>query len=300
MRRGDFAAAWRISDEVLRRRAGKPCWDWPRHLQHVWDGAPLDGRRVLVRCYHGLGDTLQFVRYASLLADRGCTFVLWSQPALLPLMRKVRGVSEVYPLHDGAPDFEYDVEVELMELPHVFRSTLENLPRDVPYLSAEPETAFLHGRRSTLEVGVVWQSGAWDSRRSVPLRELVPWTRIPGLRLHALQRGEALAEWTNALGADSGHDDPAVLAARMRSLDAVITVDSMPAHLAGALAVPTWTLLHSEPDWRWMLGRDDSPWYPTMRLFRQETAGDWKTVCSRVGLELAKWVRTKSASRPRL
>lgn len=285
MRRGDFEGAWRFSDEVLRERAGRPCWHWPRHLQYVWDGRPLDGRTVLVRCYHGLGDTLQFVRFAPLLKERGCRVLLWAQPSLLPLLRTVRGVDACLPLHDGVPDVAYDVDVELMELPHVFRTSLAALPAEVPYVQVEPEP--VPGERTRLEIGVVWQSGDWDPRRSVPVELLRPWAQVPGVRLRALQRGPALAQWPRELGPVWGDDDPLVLARRMRGLDRVITVDSMPAHLAGALGVPVWTLLHADPDWRWMLSREDSPWYPTMRLFRQERPGDWEAVCARVLRELS-------------
>jgi ADP-heptose:LPS heptosyltransferase len=115
--------------------------------------------------------------------------------------------------------------------------------------------------------------------------------RLPGVRWFSLQRGPAQAQWRSEWGADLSSDEPAQTAAVMRTLDLVISVDSMPAHLAGALGVPVWTLLHSEPDWRWMAGREDSAWYPTMRLFRQPQPGDWNSVAQRVGFELARQLR---------
>ncbi|HEX7241941.1 MAG TPA: glycosyltransferase family 9 protein [Longimicrobiaceae bacterium] len=285
MRRGEFDAAWEVSDAVLRARAGRPCWHLPRHEQHVWDGTPVEGKRVLVRCYHGLGDTLQFIRYVPLLAAVAAEVTVWAQPALLPLLRTIRGVGRLLPLHDGDPGVEFDVDVEVMELAHVFRSTLRTLPAGIPYLHADPAPLRRDGR---LAVGVVWRAGDWDGRRSVPFPLLAPLAEIPGVELHVLQRGPALAERPAGWGVDSGSDDPLEAARVMRALDLVVTVDSMPAHLAGALGVPVLTLLHSDPDWRWMEGRDDSPWYPTMRLLRQERPGEWEPVIEKVAEELRR------------
>jgi hypothetical protein len=287
VRRGDFHLAWKVSDAVLGARAGVSCAHEPRHLQYIWDGSALTGRRVLVRCYHGLGDTIQFIRYAPLVKAVAKEVIVWAQPSLLPLLRTARGIDQLLPLHDGTPDVDYDVDVEIMELPHVFRSTLASLPATVPYLHAKPaKLASAPADARNFNVGLIWQSGDWDDRRSVPVSLLTPLARIPGVTVHILQRGPALAEWPRELGAQSGSDRVEELARVMRALDLVITVDSMPAHLAGALGVSTWTLLHADPDWRWLMNRDDSPWYPTMRLFRQARAGDWTDVVARVQKEL--------------
>jgi hypothetical protein len=285
MRRGEFGAAWRVSDAVLRARGGASCAHLPRHEQWVWDGRPLAGKRVRVRCYHGLGDTLQFVRFARALRAREVT--LWAQPELIPLLGTADGVDHLLPLHDGAPEGEYDAEVEVMELAHAVRCAPDALG-PVPYLHAEPAPLPRDGR---LNVGVVWRAGGWDERRSVPAALLAPLARVPGVALHLLQRGPALAEAPPGLGRDAGSDDVLHAARTMRALDLVVSVDSMPAHLAGALGVPVWTLLHAQPDWRWMDGRDDSPWYPTMRLFRQARPGEWAPVVARVAAELAALAR---------
>ncbi|HKP76005.1 MAG TPA: glycosyltransferase family 9 protein [Longimicrobiaceae bacterium] len=273
-----------MSDRVLLRRAHTPCWHLPRHEQWVWNGTPLDGRRVLVRCYHGLGDTLQFIRYLPLVGEIAREVTVWAQPALIPLLRTMEGIGPLLPLHDGPCEAEYDADVEVMELAHVFRSTVDTLPRAVPYLHVEAAPLPRDGR---LRVGLVWQAGDWDERRSIPFALLRPLAEIPGVALHVLQRGPARTE-AAGFGTDSGSDDVLECARVMRALDLVVTVDSMPAHLAGALGVPVWTLLHADPDWRWMVGRDDSPWYPTMRLFRQPSAGDWDAVIGRVTDELPK------------
>ena len=290
MRRGDFAAAWRVSDTVVRGRVGQsPPVHLPRHEQWVWDGRPLAGRRVLVRCYHGLGDTVQFLRFVPWLRERAGAreVILWVQPGLVELASTVSGIDCLLPLHDGVPGVEFDADVEIMELAHVFRVTPETLPAAVvPYLHVAPASlSRTPGRR--LAVGLVWRAGDWDERRSVPVGELASAleTLVPDADFHLLQRGPGLLEWTAPWGTDSGTDDLTAAARVMRALDLVVTVDSLPAHLAGALGVPTWTLLHADADWRWMdPPRDDNPWYPTMRLFRQDPArsGDWAPVLARV------------------
>jgi hypothetical protein len=277
MRRGEFAEAWKISDASLRDRAGTTCWHLPRHEQWVWNGTPLNGKRVLIRCYHGLGDTLQFIRYVPLVERIAKHVTVWAQPSLLPLIN-----ADVLPLHDGTVDSEYDVDVEVMELAHVFRSTLDTIPRDVPYIHVTPASIERDGR---LAVGVVWRSGDWDERRNVPFRLMESLADVAGINLFSLQRDPD--HYSDRIAIVDGVDDPLTTAQLMRAMDLVITIDSMPAHLAGALGVRTWTLLPTNADWRWMEDRDDSPWYPTMRLFRQQRAGDWKPVIERVRTALA-------------
>jgi hypothetical protein len=290
MRRGNFAAAWAISDAVRATRGNVDCTRWPRHEQFIWDGSPLSGRRVLVRCYHGLGDTLQFIRYAPLVRNVARELIVWAQPKLIPLLQGVRGIDRLLPLHDGVPEADYDVDVELMELPHLFRSTLDTLPAVVPYLGLAPASAV---NRGPLEVGLVWQGGDWDPRRDIPLAQFDPLWDVPGVRLHALQFGPALAQWREERGPIVG-GDPLATARAMQHLNLIITVDSFPAHLAGALGRPVWTLLHYEADWRWMERRTDSPWYPTMRLFRQSAPGDWHDPLGAVREELARVVRVRA------
>jgi hypothetical protein len=186
-------------------------------------------------------------------------------------------------LHDGAADCEFDIDVELMELPHVFRTTASTLPAEIPYLHAAPDDS---PRGNNLGVGLVWAAGDWDERRSLPFRLVRQLARTPGVTWHVLQRGAALAEWNNSFGVNSGNDDVLQAARVIAALDLLISVDTLPAHLGGALGIPTWTLLHSDPDWRWMTQRADSPWYPTMRLFRQHRAGDWRSVLAEVRTQL--------------
>ncbi len=282
MRLGDFEAAWRVSDRVLTLRAGQPCWHLPRHQQHVWNGAPLEGQRVLVRCYHGLGDTLQFIRFMPWLAARCPEVTVWAQPKLLPLLATMRGAGTLIPLHDGTPGVSYDVDIELMELPHIVRVTLDTIPAEVPYLHVPGAPR----NGGAPRVGLVWRAGEWDERRSIPRPLLEPLLEAPGIEWAVLQPDATAAEW----GRHDGFWPPAwdllTYAQVVRSLDLLITIDSMPAHLAGAMGVPVWTLLPALADWRWMEGRADSPWYPSMRLFRQSAAGQWAAVIDHVASAL--------------
>jgi hypothetical protein len=287
MRRGDFAAAWKISDELLGQLRSQDHLATPRHEQNIWDGTPVNGKRVLVRCYHGLGDTIHFIRYAALLKRVAAEVIVWMQPSLIPLLGTVEGIDRVVPLHDGIPDVEYDVDLELSELPYLFRTTLETIPAGVPYVHVEPASlAATH----LLRVGLIWQSGEWDERRSIEFRALAPLADVAGIEWHILQRHADKAVWNRKLGIISGGDNPLDDARVMRALDLVISVDTMTAHLAGSLAQNTWTLLSYDADWRWLHARQDSPWYPTMRLFRQQRAGKWDDVIEEVAAELRKAV----------
>jgi hypothetical protein len=285
MMRGDFESAWRISDTVLerRRRAGESCLHWPRHLQFIWDGASFDGKRVLIRCYHGLGDTIQFVRLAIALRTRAREIILWVQPSLMTLLRGVAGIDRMLALHDGAPEADYDVDIELMELPHALRLTLRGVPANVPYLRVPARAK--RRPRELLHVGIAWRSGSWNPERSIPDGMIELLGVVENVRWYSLQyeaRGAPLEATRLACR------DLSEMAARMRTLDLIVSVDTMVAHLAGALGLPVLTLLPTECDWRWMRERIDSPWYPTMRLFRQRYSGDWSTVVEHVAHELAR------------
>jgi hypothetical protein len=293
---GAFEQAWRISDEVLRQRAGTSCAHLPHHLRRVWDGAPLAGRSVLVRCYHGLGDTLQFIRYVPLLGRMARRVTVEAQPALLPLLASVPGIDALVPLDAPLPP-GIEAEIESMELPHALRTTVAAIPAAVPYL-AVPEgpvslaRALVAQCEGRLKVGLAWAAGDWDQRRSLPVELLAALDAFPHLALFNLQRGPALGQLVPGRGPAFVHrrgesTDVLETAALMTHLDLIVTVDTMVAHLAGALGRPVWTLLHFAADWRWLLDRADSPWYPTMRLFRQPSPGAWEPVVARVAAELA-------------
>jgi hypothetical protein len=273
MRRGDFAAAWEASDRILAARTpGERCWHLPRHEQWVWDGRPLRDQRVLVRCYHGLGDTLQFARCLPRLDTLARETIVWVQPSLIDLLATLPGRERrrLLPLHDGTPEVDYDVDLEIMELAHALRLSPESLADGVPYFDV-PRAPRPSER---LCVGVVAATGDWDDRRNVPSELLRPLAEHPRVAAFNLQLDPPLPGLV-----DLSTPDVLLLAKRVRALDLVITPDTMLAHLAGALAVPVWTLLPAEADWRWLQpDRTDSPWYPTMRLFRQPRPGDWRSV----------------------
>jgi hypothetical protein len=281
MRAGDFEAAWQASDRIRERNGWRGDWSMPRHLQQVWDGTPFDGRRVLIRCYHGLGDTIQFIRYAPLVRASAREVIAWVQPSLVALLRDAPGIDTVLPLHDGTPDADYDVDIEVMELPYAFRTAVPTIPGDVPYLTAP--SASIEGERP--RIGVVWRAGDWDQARSIGFRDLCPLFDEPGTWV-SLQFDRRRDESHPRLQSmDVGEMQR--LASVIAALDLVISIDSMPAHLSGAVGTRVWTLLPQLADWRWMERRTDTPWYPTMRLFRQGEGG-WPRVIAEVREKVRK------------
>jgi hypothetical protein len=299
---GDFERAWRISDAVLDLRRGRSCAHLPYHLRWLWDGTPLAGRRVLLRCYHGLGDTLQFIRFMPRVANCARSVAVMAQPELLELLRSIGDHARFLPLKATPPSC--DLEIESMELPHALRLAPEDLPGPVPYLSVpRPMIAAAAGRlppRRRLRLGVVWAAGGWRPERSVPLAALAPLADLP-VELVSLQQGEpgaGCARWFAA----RPNEGRSIMetAALLHHLDLVVTVDTMMAHLAGALGRPVWVLLHHDADWRWMRHRADTLWYPTMRLFRQARPGDWASLIAQLAAALSLLARRSGQERPAL
>ncbi|HUD00296.1 MAG TPA: hypothetical protein VMR88_17520 [Candidatus Polarisedimenticolaceae bacterium] len=285
MRRGEFDRAWRNSDILLRHHLAAPpdAHDVPRHQQVIWNGASLHGKRVLVRCYHGLGDTIQFIRYIPLLKAIGAHVTVWAQRSLITLLSTACGIDRMIPLHDGTPDCDYEADVELMELPYVFRTTIETIPARVPYFHLDASTL----EDCRMKVGLVWRGGDWDPRRDVPFDLLTQLAEIKEISFYVLQQEASACEHHESFKRILPTAADALTTARvMRALDLVVSIDSMPAHLAGALGIRTWTLVQKDADWRWMSDRRDSPWYPTLRLFRQRQAGDWEPVVAQVKRKL--------------
>jgi hypothetical protein len=280
MLRGDYAAAWNICDRILSERMSRAedCSIWPRQLQYVWRGSPIRNQRVLVRCFHGLGDTIQFVRLLAPLRAQAREVILLVQPALIDILDSVRGIDRMLPLHDGTPEVSYDVDVELMELAHVLRLTSASIPTHVPYIyvsnvDQRPQTT------PKLRVGLAWCSGDWNPSRSIPEDLIAKLERLSNVEWHSLQYGAPPLPKSASVMVSK---DIRMTARRMHSLDLVISVDTMTAHLAGALGLPVWTLLPTPCDWRWMSYGERSVWYPTMRLFRQPHPGDWASVVDQV------------------
>jgi hypothetical protein len=299
---GDYARGW--ADYEARREIGVEFADYSAG-RPLWDGSDPAGRTILLHGEQGIGDTIQFVRYAPLQAARGARVVVQCQPPLVPLLEPslaARGVWRVVALDEAPPEF--DLYCPLPGLPHRFGTRVETIPANVPYLDAPPERVDEWRRWlsdparegfDAFRVGIVWAGAAGnlnDRRRSVRATDFMPLAQIPGVCLYSLQKGPPLAQLGESAPGLAAHDlderlnDFADTAAVIMNLDLVVTVDTSVAHLAGALGRPVWTLLPFSPDFRWMLGRSDSPWYPTMRLFRQAKPGDWSSVFDDVALAL--------------
>jgi hypothetical protein len=298
---GRFEEAWRETDRSERKRlARNELQDQlPFHLRRVWNGQALDRKRVLVRCYHGLGDTLQFIRYAELLKPRAHEVIVQCEPRLMDVLEQVKGIDELIPLNGAAEaEVDYDVDAELMELPYAFRTELNTIPARVPYVALpdgivkqkRAELTILGLDDQQLNVGVCWASGGWDRTRDIPHHCLTALIGLPGVQLFSLQKGcsqdQVNSGHVRLRKAEKREGTLCETAAAIACLDLVISVDTMIAHLAGALAKPVWTLLPYSADWRWMIRTSRSPWYPTMRLFRQPRPGHWVSVIDNVAHEL--------------
>jgi tetratricopeptide (TPR) repeat protein len=298
LQQGRFALGWELHEwRPLVDRASAIGASTPRLMG--LEG--IAGSRGLIHAEQGLGDTLQFCRYAVLLRARGARVVLAVQDELRRLLRSLGADIEVVGLGDIRGQFDW--QCPLLSLPRVFGTTLETIPSRVPYL--EPERGAVAAWRQRLGndrrlIGIRWQgsTGRADAGRSFDLHHFEALARIPGVRLVSLQKGPGSEQlqasstpWVLDLGDDfepGGPDAFQDVAAVMQSLHLIITSDTSIAHLAGALGRPTWVLLKQVPDWRWLLERQDSPWYPTMRLFRQQQPGDWTGVFESVRHELER------------
>ena len=291
---GEFAEGWR---EYEWRRRKK---EYQRKLPGArWDGEDPWGKTILLYAEQGLGDTLQFVRYAPLVRRMGARVVLECPARLIPLLASFEGYDW---LVAGTALPEFDLYAPLPSLPGLMGTRVENIPAEIPYLKADPELVAHWGERmkpfTGYRVGLVWTGNPdnGDNRkRSIPPEKLAVLAEVPGVTLFSLQRGRPAEEAGKISPRVVKIEDEAAeitdTAAIIKNLDLLISADTMPAHLAGALGTPVWTLLAYAPDFRWMLEREDSPWYPSMRLFRQPRRGDWDAVIASVAAELAERLR---------
>lgn len=285
--RGDFERGWAMYE--IRNRAKAVRLD-PEFVNSFWDGSDLAGRRILLLGEQGLGDTIHFVRYIPMVRERGGEVALLCQSKLRKLMEGQLGIRQVESIGEQVPAF--DVCCPLMSLPFVFKTRPETIPGNVPYLRADPVRAArwaekIRAESAKLRVGLVWAGNPTfgnDRYRSMPLDTLAPLAEAGrDVIFYSLQKGPAAEQAKRPPAGMRLVDDTADLddmidtAALVSCLDLVISVDTAVAHLAGALAKPVWTMIPFAPDWRWQLGRTDSPWYPTMRLFRQRARNEWGT-----------------------
>lgn len=266
---------WRWHTQGFSRRQG---------LQPLWDGDRLNGQTLLIDTEQGFGDTIQFIRYAKVVAERGGRAIVRCAAPLQRLLTQMPAIAQAIPFTEAVPEFQ--VHAPLMSLPYLLKTTLETIPVPVPYLYP-PSTIHLPRHPDTrLTVGVVWSSQSQhptSGERSCPLELFLRLLEIPGVQLYSLQKDLPAGdrEKLNASPIQDLSDrcnDFADTATFISSLDLIITVDTAVAHLAGALGKPTWVLLPYLPDWRWMWQRPDSPWYPTLQLFRQQQPGCWESI----------------------
>ncbi|HEY1857839.1 MAG TPA: tetratricopeptide repeat-containing glycosyltransferase family protein [Acidocella sp.] len=293
---GDFSNGWTEYD-----------WRWrggvkeqkPKDVSTPeWRGEDLNGRTILLHAEQGLGDTIQFCRYAPLVAASGGRVVLEAPRSLLRLLAGLQGVDRLIATGDPLPAFDF--HCKLMSLPNVFGTTLATIPASIPYLPVEAalrqhwqqRLGPVAGRR----VGIVWAGNPKhqnDRNRSLPFTALAPLWNIPGIDWYSLQVGERRADLDAALlgtieDLSPDLDDFAETAAAISQLDLLLTVDTAVAHLAGAIGCPAWVMLPLAPDWRWLTERQDNPWYPSARLFRQAERGAWGGVVHNIAAALAE------------
>jgi hypothetical protein len=294
--KGDFQLGWREFE--WRWNTGKLApsdFSQPR-----WTGFDLTGKTILLTAEQGLGDALQFARFAEPVAARGANVILQVHAPLVRLLTTVPGVSQVVGFDDPLPEFH--THLPLMSTPLVLGTTLDTLPLTIPYVTAPQSTLAVPG--NGLKVGVVWSgdprphdqgANAADRRRSVSLTQLVPILSVPGITFVSLQKGLAERQIEDVplhlrpyeiMGQVKDFADTAAIVAQ---LDLVITVDTSVAHLAGAMGKPVWVLSRYDGCWRWLTERDDSPWYPTLRLFRQTKLGDWAAPIESLTEDLSRY-----------
>lgn len=273
-----------------------------------WDGAPRKEGTILLESEQGLGDAIQFLRYAPMVAARAARVVVRCSPRQTALFGRTPGIAAV--VASDAPLPAFDAYCPLPSLPRLFGTTLESIPAQVPYIFADPEKAARWKARlaesaSECRVGLAWASQSKQraaGAKSIPLEGLAPLAQVPGVRFYSLQIGEAARQAerppagmriVDLKDEQADFSDTAAIAA---NLDLVISVDTSVAHLAGAMGLPAWTFVKFAPDWRWLLGRDDSPWYPTMRLFRQRRRDDWSAPIASAAQALRQFAAAREAS----
>jgi tetratricopeptide (TPR) repeat protein len=275
----------------------------------VWDGSDLRGKSILLTAEQGLGDTIHFVRFAQVLRQQGAKTLVYAQSALMALLQNNHNLGPFYPNNLPLGQM-FDYQCSLIDAADLLNVDLKSIPSLLGYIQP-PQNLLAYWKQQMpklsgkFRVGIAWQGNPdhqADMFRSIPLSFFEPLSQIPGVELVSLQQGfgiEQIREWRGAPlgllpeGVDKSSGAFMDTAAIMQMLDLVITSDTSIAHLAGALGVPTWVGLNFVPDWRWLMDRDDSPWYPSIRLFRQTKTGDWASVFSAIQAELEKAARNR-------
>ncbi len=291
--KGRFAEAW----SGYERRLGTQAYGLKTFQQPKWDGSPLKGRSIIVHSEQGFGDTIQFVRYLPLIQSKGGNVIFECWPQLIHLLKDSKGINEIVEKSACGESVKgVDFQIPLLSLPGIFNTTLETIPARVPYIVADPKRVEKWNKRLSgndfFTIGIVWTGNPENRniclKKSCALSAFTRLSKISGVKFYSLQKGPASVETENPPdGMDITNLEKELVnfsetAAVIANLDLVISVDTAVAHIAGALDRAVWTLLPYVPDWRWLVDRDDTPWYPSMRLFRQTNRDDWDGVFKRV------------------
>lgn len=299
---GEFEKGWGFYEWRMKRKDfGTRQFAKPRLTNQA-----INGKTVLVYTEQGLGDTIQFIRYLPMLKEKGCKIIFECAKILIPIFSGLDWYEQIIPQKtDAEPAVDYDYQIPLLSLPYYFNTDLNSIPNGTPYVQLNEDVVkkwrSILADDKHLKVGIVWAGNPGhirDRDRSCKISDFLPLFNIEGIKIHILQKGAAQNQVKDIIypyvdmnkfefDKEGTFYD---IAAIIKNLDLVITVDTSIAHLAGAMNKPVWTLVTYTPDWRWMLNRDDTPWYPSMRLFRQPSAGDWKTVFNNVKNELQKMI----------
>jgi tetratricopeptide (TPR) repeat protein len=297
---GNFQDGWREYRWFWNQRG-------PYHeLQKpLWDGSDIRGQTILLHAGAGFGDTIQFIRYVPMIKGRGASIIVGCQKEIGTLLKGVGGIDQIVIEGERIPHF--DIQSSMFRLPIIFETTINNIPDRVPYITVNPQLiskwrdVFLNKR--AFKIGLTWAGGhriGMYRYRVCPSELFSCLSDLKNVVFYSLQVGihkdeiQSLPRDLNLIDLTAEIKDFSDTAALIENLDVVISVDTSVAHLAGALGKPVWTLLPQVPDWRWMLNRADSPWYPTMRLFRQPSPGDWNSVISKLHDELEKIIMEKT------
>ena len=294
---GDFVEGWEKYEWRWNSSLKSQKRDFKRPL---WDGSALDGKSILIYAEQGFGDSIQFVRYIDLFPDADSSIIVACEPELKSLFKGIDRIDTLVTKGEDIPNFDFHVPI--VSLPYIFNTTLDTIPARIPYLYPKPtaDSVFHLGGSDDLKVGIVWAGSPThinDSNRSVSLKDFKCLLDVEGCQFFSLQVGERSVDIRqygyNYMIKDLGKQltDFHHTALAILQLDLVISVDTAVAHLAGSLGKPVWTLLPFIPDWRWMLSRSDTPWYPSMTLFRQKERGDWYSVFQEIRLALTLYSR---------
>jgi hypothetical protein len=304
---GNFSDGWQEYEWRLQRKEWKTLCPHRANLPR-WNGESFVGKKLLIYDEQGFGDTLQFVRYLPLVKSRGGRVIFETRHQLIGLFDNFPGVDElVERISYDKPAREADIYIPLLSLPGIFQTQLETIPKNTAYIYPNPDKVEQWRERISaggIKVGLVWKGSGIDPNRSFDPALFLPLAKKEGIRLYGLQKGfrhnpvhsEKIPAEMRILNLGDDLKDFSDTAGAIANLDLVISIDTSVAHLAGAMGKPVWVLLPYVADWRWFLDRNDSPWYPTMRLFRQKNRGCWDEVLQCVANELSQWVHQRTAS----